>query len=68
MEKTITIDNQSIHFEETGNPDGNPVVIMHGWGCNLSTVKSIAAILEPGMRVINVDLPGHGLSPEPSSV
>lgn len=68
MEKDIEIDGLKLHYSESGNPEGRPVVIMHGWGCNRSTVASIAAILEPGMRVINVDLPGHGLSDEPKEV
>lgn len=65
MEKDIEIDGLKIHYEESGRPEGSPVLIMHGWGCNHTTVKSIAACLESGMRVINVDLPGHGRSQEP---
>lgn len=65
MEKDIEIDGLRLHYDESGPEDGSPVVIMHGWGCNLSTVASIAATLSPSMRVLNVDLPGHGKSQEP---
>lgn len=65
MEKDIDIDGMRVHYEETGAPDGEPVILMHGWGCNHSTVRSIAAILEPKMHVFNIDLPGHGKSEEP---
>lgn len=65
MEKDLTIDGLRVHYDETGPADGVPVVLMHGWGCNHSTVRSIAALLEPGMHVFNMDLPGHGLSDEP---
>lgn len=65
MEKDIIINGMKVHYEESGNAGGAPVVIMHGWGCDHTTVRSIADILEPGMRVINVDLPGHGKSQEP---
>lgn len=68
MEKDISINGLRIHYEETGNPAGAPVVIMHGWGCDHTTVRSVAAILENGMRVVNVDLPGHGKSQEPTDV
>lgn len=68
MEKDIRIGEQSLHYDETGNPDGRPVILMHGWGCDHTTVRSIAAILENGMHVYNIDLPGHGKSPEPSFV
>lgn len=68
MEKEIVIDGLRLHYSESGNPEGLPVVIMHGWGCNMHTVESIARILEPGMRVLNVDLPGHGESDEPAEI
>ncbi|MDE6559195.1 MAG: alpha/beta hydrolase [Muribaculaceae bacterium] len=61
----MDIDGVRIHYTDTGNPNGNPIIIMHGYGCNVTTVASIATILEPGMRVINIDLPGHGQSDEP---
>lgn len=65
MEKDVTIDGLTLHYEETGPADGSPVILMHGWGCDHTTVRSIAAILEPGLHVYNVDLPGHGKSDEP---
>lgn len=68
MEKDIEISGCRLHYEETGNRDGRAVLLMHGWGCDHTTVRSIAAALESGMRVINVDLPGHGQSPEPPDV
>lgn len=68
MEKNIELKGQQVHYEETGRADGRPVILMHGWGCDHTTVRSIAKILEPGMRVISPDLPGHGQSPDPTSV
>ncbi len=65
MEKDIVIDGMRLHYEETGPEGTPPVVLMHGWGCDHTTVRSIAASLESGMRVFNVDLPGHGQSDEP---
>lgn len=68
MNKEIVVDDQKIFYQETGNPEGKPVIILHGWGCSHETVSSIARILEPSMRVFNLDLPGHGKSPEPREV
>lgn len=65
MEHFTDINGVKLHFSETGNPEGKPAVIMHGWGCNISTVASISAALEDSMRVISIDLPGHGKSTEP---
>lgn len=68
MEKEISIDGLRIKYEESGRPDGEPVILMHGWGCNHTTVRSVAATLQDSMRIINIDLPGHGDSMEPAEV
>ena len=65
MEKDIEVSGIRIHYEVTGPDDGRPVLLMHGWGCDHTTVRLIARILDPAMRVYNVDLPGHGASQEP---
>lgn len=67
-EKDIVIDGLNLHYEVSGVADGQPVVLMHGWGCDHTTVRSIAKILEPKYRVFNLDLPGHGASAEPKEV
>lgn len=68
MEKQIEIDGVKVSYNETGPDDGCPIVLMHGWGCNSSTVASIEAIVSPKMHVFNIDLPGHGNSDEPPAV
>lgn len=68
MEKDITIEGVRIHYDETGPEGGNPVILLHGWGCNHTTVRSIAAALESDCKVYNLDLPGHGESEEPPTV
>lgn len=68
MEKEIEIGGVRLHYDESGPSDGRSVLLMHGWGCDHTTVASIAGILSPGMHVYNVDLPGHGKSDEPPAV
>ncbi len=68
IERTIDINGVSVHFTDSGEEELKPVILMHGWGCNTTTVASIAKIFDGKMRVINVDLPGHGESTEPSKV
>lgn len=66
--ESLSINGIKIAFEVSGNPMGYPVIILHGWGCDHSTVRFIASCLEDHMKVVNVDLPGHGSSEEPSTV
>ncbi len=48
--------------------EGRPVILMHGWGCNHTTVRSIEAALSPGFKVYNIDFPGFGGSTVPPAV
>lgn len=69
MERTTVIDGLNINYNETGNPEGQPIVLMHGWGCNHTTLRSIEEIVGAGgLRVINIDFPGFGKSDEPGTV
>lgn len=61
--KRLMIDGVEVAYTVEG--DGTPVILMHGWGCNSSTVKMIADIAARRHRVINIDFPGHGASSEP---
>lgn len=68
MDKTIDIDGVSLHYRDSGEENLRQIIIMHGWGCNVDTVASIGNIFKGKMRVLNVDLPGHGRSSEPPAV
>ncbi|MDE5744047.1 MAG: alpha/beta hydrolase, partial [Paramuribaculum sp.] len=64
--ESIEVCGTKIVYDVTGS--GAPLILMHGWGCNSSTVASIAAIAGENHTVYNIDLPGHGASPEPEEV
>ncbi len=68
MEKQIIIDNVKINYCETGDKNGKPALLLHGWGCNWTTLNSIIGSLAEKMHVYAVDFPGHGKSDEPDSV
>lgn len=68
MEKDLIINGVKVHYAESGNPDGKPVLLLHGWGCTHKTLASIAAILEQKMHVYSIDFPGHGMSDEPPTI
>jgi pimeloyl-ACP methyl ester carboxylesterase len=66
MEKEIELGGLRVTIEVTGQ--GSPLILMHGWGCNHTTVRSIAATAALTHTVYNIDFPGFGSSQEPSEV
>ena len=44
---------------------GDPVVLLHGWGASSQSLAGVAACLVPTFRVVSVDLPGFGWSQAP---
>lgn len=54
------------HFTIEG--EGEPIVVLHGWGANLTTMQSITDLLKERYQVIAVDMPGFGKSEEPKTV
>lgn len=65
-ERLLTLPSGQLHVEITGS--GSPLILMHGWGCSHSTVRSIAQIASQTHQVWNVDFPGFGDSPEPLTI
>lgn len=59
----INIDGININYIDEGT--GNTVLLLHGWGGSIQTMKPIANILKEGCRVITLDLPGFGESSIP---
>lgn len=57
--------SERLHIEVNGPPGAAPVVVLHGWGSSAELMRPIAKSLDARWRVYNVDLPGHGQSPEP---
>lgn len=68
MDKSIDIDGVNVHFTIKGEGE-QTAVLMHGWGCNLTTLRSIEqVVISAGLRVLNIDFPGFGQSSEPPEV
>jgi pimeloyl-ACP methyl ester carboxylesterase len=55
---------ERLHCEVGGPQHGEPVLLIHGWGSSAGNMRPIAQALSDTYRVYNLDLPGHGLSPE----
>lgn len=59
-------DDITINYECCGR--GPAVILLHGWGCDLGIFDSLAKLLSTAYTVYSLDLPGFGLSTEPSSI
>lgn len=66
MDKFFTYDGCRLHYTDCG--EGYPLLLLHGWGCNTETFKTIRPFLEAHFRVLTVDFAGFGQSDEPREV
>lgn len=64
----MVINIQGLDLNYIVEGEGTPIVILHGWGCNIDTVRPIINILNEKYKVYSLDLPGFGESQEPSDV
>ena len=56
----------TLHVEETGNPAGHPVLFLHGLSqCRLAWDRQLRSGLGRDLRLVAMDLRGHGLSEKP---
>jgi pimeloyl-ACP methyl ester carboxylesterase len=55
-----------LHVREWGDPDGPPVLFIHGWSQNhLCWAKQYESALRDEFRLVAYDLRGHGMSEAP---
>lgn len=65
--RTIETDDAGrVHYLVTGDPDGDPVVLLHGVSVSAATWLPLAPALTDEYRVYIPDRPGRGLSAAPS--
>ena len=53
-----------IHYICTG--EGQPIVLLHGWGASIQVYSSVINLLQNAYKVIAFEMPGVGESDEPS--
>ena len=61
----ININNMDINYIDYGKKDGQALVLLHGWGQNIEMMQMLGEPFKNEYRIIIVDFPGFGLSPEP---
>ena len=57
------IDGISVNYIDEG--EGETVLLLPGWGANITLYQSIVDTLKQGRRVLALDMPGFGKTPEP---
>ena len=85
MERTLNIDGAQdepiathdvrgggglrLHVQEWGDPNGPPILFVHGWSqSQLCWSRQTAGLLAQGFRLVTFDLRGHGMSEKPLDV
>ena len=61
----MVIKIQDININYIVEGEGSPILILHGWGASIDTVRPIINILNNRYKVYALDLPGFGGSSEP---
>ena len=57
------INDISVNYTDQG--EGPVIVLLHGWGANITLYQGIINTLAQTNRVIALDMPGFGKTPEP---
>jgi non-heme chloroperoxidase len=85
MERTLSIDGAQdepiathdvrgggglrLHVQEWGDPNGPPILFVHGWSqSQLCWSRQTAGLLAQDFRLVTFDLRGHGMSEKPLDV
>lgn len=59
----IEIDNINVNYIDIGS--GDNLILLHGWGSNIKLFNLMINALKDSFRVIALDMPGFGETPEP---
>jgi pimeloyl-ACP methyl ester carboxylesterase len=66
MRKKSLIKGLKTNYTKTGS--GSPIILLHGWGCDLTIFSQLQQELEKTNEVYTIDLPGFGMSEVPNNV
>ncbi len=58
--RILMVDGRAVHYRDEGRSNGKAVVLLHGFLQSLDVWSSYVLTYLHDMRVITIDLPGHG--------
>jgi 3-oxoadipate enol-lactonase len=59
-------DGTALHVSEDGTPSGPPVLFLHALGADLTLWDRVIPLMDPRLRLVRMDLRGHGGSAIPA--
>ena len=65
--KFVEVDHLRVHYTNYGKGD-TVLFFVHGWACDETVWAEQAPALAEKIRVITIDLPGHGQSEKPKTI
>ena len=65
--KFVDVDHLRVHYTNYGKGD-TVLFFVHGWSCDETVWAEQAPALAEKIRVITIDLPGHGQSEKPQTI
>src|SRR5437588_7839908 len=65
--KFVDVDHLKVHYTNYGKGE-TTLVFVHGWACDETVWNDQAPALSEKIRVITIDLPGHGQSDKPNTI
>lgn len=63
---TFKVNNVNINYVMYGDRNRSTLVFLHGWGQNIEMMKKLADNFKNRFNILIIDLPGFGLSSEPT--
>ncbi|HEY2165763.1 MAG TPA: alpha/beta fold hydrolase [Jatrophihabitantaceae bacterium] len=68
VRESVSALGRTLSFQQAGPLDGEPIVLLHGLASDSGTWdRAIPGLAERGLRVIAIDLLGHGESDKPAT-
>jgi sigma-B regulation protein RsbQ len=65
--KFADVDHLKVHYTDYGKGE-TTLFFVHGWACDETVWAEQAAALAEKIRVVTIDLPGHGQSEKPKTI
>jgi pimeloyl-ACP methyl ester carboxylesterase len=65
--KSVDVDHLKVHYTNYGKGE-TALFFVHGWACDEMVWSEQAPALAEKIRVITIDLPGHGQSDKPKTI